>query len=93
VQAATTDLVSITGTLYCNSAYNTSTVREAVYAALATHFNTLPVGGTVTLAKLYDVIMGVQGVNNVHLTAPTADHTATAGAVPVASPSFVAVVG
>jgi uncharacterized phage protein gp47/JayE len=93
VLSATSASVSVTGTLYVQTAYSTTVVRDAVYAAITEYMQALPVGGAVKLAKLYDVIMGVQGVNNVHLTAPTADTTVAAGSVPVPGLALSSVIG
>lgn len=83
---AGTATVSITGTLYVLPSYSLTTVRDAVEDALEALLEALPVGGTVLLAELYQTIMEVEGVSNVHLTAPLIDTTVAVTSVPV--PSF-----
>lgn len=85
--------VSITGTLYVSPSYSLTATRDTVYAAITALLETLPVGGTVLLAELYETIMNVAGVTNVHLTAPTGDITVAVTAVPVPSLSLTPVVG
>jgi uncharacterized phage protein gp47/JayE len=93
VFSATAASVSITGTLYVLPAYSATAVRDLVYAALEAYFEALPVGGTVLVADLYRVIMGITGVRNVHLTAPTVDTTVSASSVPTPAMTLAAVVG
>lgn len=85
--------VSITGTIYVLPAYNTTTVRDAVYTAITNVLDQLPVGGTVLVAQLYETAMSVTGVRNIHITAPTVDTTVAATSVPVPALSFAAQVG
>lgn len=89
---AGTASVAITGTLYVLPSYSLTAVRDAVYAELEALLEALPVGGTVFLAELYETIMVVAGVSNVHLTAPLADTTVAVTSVPVPSLSLVPVV-
>lgn len=91
--SAVSGTVSITGTLYVNASFDLTQTNTAVSDAIDTYFEALPVGGTVQLAKLYQTIMEVTGVSNVHLTAPTVDTTVAANAAPVASTSLTAMVG
>lgn len=93
VFSASTASVPITGTLYVLPAYSTTVVRDAVYAAITAYMQTLPVGGTVDLAQLYSTAMGVTGVRNIHITAPTVDTTVAATSVPVPALNFASQVG
>lgn len=85
--------VPITGTLYVLPAYSTTAVRDAVYAAITAYLQTLPVGGTVLLAQLYETSMTVAGVRNVRITAPTTDTTVAATSVPIPALNFISQVG
>lgn len=93
VFSATSASVNITGTLYVSPAFDLTATRDAVYAAITLLLESLPVGGTVKLASLYQTAMDVAGVVNLNLTAPTADTTVAASAVPVPALSLTAVVG
>lgn len=93
VFSASSQSVSITGTLYVLPAYSLTATRDTVYDALTELLETLPVGGTVLLAELYETIMSITGVRNVHLTAPLVDTTVSAAAVPVPSLSLTPMVG
>lgn len=91
--SASSATVTITGTLYVAPSYNLTATRDTVNAAIEALLETLPVGGTVLLAELYSTIMGVTGVTNVHLTAPTSDTTVAVTSVPVPSIALTPVVG
>ena len=85
--------VAVTGTLYVLPAFDLTATRDAVYDAITSLLEALPVGGTVLLAELYRTIMTVAGVRNVHLTAPTSDTTVAATSVPTPSLSLAPEVG
>jgi len=90
---AGTATVPVTGTLYVGPSYGLTATRDTVYAAITAMFQALPVGGTILLAELYATIMSIQGVSNVHLTAPTSDTTVAVTSVPVPSLALTPVVG
>ena len=96
---ATLQTISVTGTLYVGAAYDRTTVRQAVYDAITAYMRALPVGGTVKIADLYRVAMAVQGVSNIHITAPVdinnipTDVVVAQTSIPVPAMNLTAVVG
>lgn len=92
VFSASSVSVPITGTLYVKAAYNQTATRDTVYAAINALFETLPVGGTILVAELYEIAMNVTGVKNLHLTAPLVDTTVAATSVPIPALSLATAV-
>lgn len=74
--AAVATNVAVTITLA--SGYLLADVSASVQQAITDYINSVPVGGTVYVAGLYDAIFGLPGVATVAVTTPATDQTATA---------------
>lgn len=53
--------------------YETATVQTSIKEAIKEYVNSLSISGDVLLAELYKRVMGVSGVYNASITAPTSD--------------------
>ncbi len=73
-QIATNVTVAIT----LESGYVLADVSASVQEAITDYINSVPIGGTVYVAGLYDAIFGLPGVATVSVTTPAVDQTATA---------------
>ena len=80
VYAATLVPVDVTGVATVAPGYVGSAVAAAVSVAIAGYLAGLPIGGDAFLAEIVAVGMGVAGVLNFHVSAPTADTTIAANA-------------
>lgn len=73
VKAPTAKTVAVTAQLKAASGYTFTEVKERAAAALGALFTGELLGQSVPTARLLTLLYGVEGVENVHLTAPAAD--------------------
>ena len=73
VLAPTVETVAVTAALKAAPGYTFAEVKAGAQSALETLFTGELLGKSVTTAKLLTLLCGVEGVENVHLTAPAAD--------------------
>ena len=82
VLAPTEKTVAVSAALEAASGYSFAEVKERAETALRAYFTGALLGRNVRTAELLTMLYGVEGVENVHLTAPTADVTAAATELP-----------
>ena len=73
VLAPTIETVAVTAALKAAPGYTFAEVKAGAQSALETLFTGGLLGKSVTTARLLTLLCGVEGVENVHLTAPAAD--------------------
>ena len=73
VLAPTVETVAVTAALKAAPGYTFAEVKAGAQSALETLFTGGLLGKSVTTARLLTLLCGVEGVENVHLTAPAAD--------------------
>lgn len=73
VGAATLVSIPVTGTVTVASGYSSSAVKTAVSEAIASYIAGLEIGGDVIQSEIVAIGMGVDGVINFRVTAPSAD--------------------
>ena len=83
VLAPTVETVAVTAALKAAPGYTFAEVKAGAQSALETLFTGGLLGRSVTTAKLLTLLCGVEGVENVHLTAPAADVTVDATELPM----------
>lgn len=77
VDAVNLDTENVTCTVWEADGYTYSSVEDDVEDAIAAYFATLGIGDTLVRSKLLAAIADVEGVEDVTLTAPAANVTAT----------------
>ena len=75
ILSPTTIYVNITAELAPQQNYTFNDIETNVETAIYNHLNSLGIGEDVYLAKIYDIIMDVVGVENTHITLITSDVT------------------
>ena len=83
VSAPEAVIVNVAAAVDVEDGYAFSEVKTAVEAALSAYFNGKLLGKNVTLAKLGNIIFGVEGVRNYAVSAPEADVAVTESQLPV----------
>ena len=83
VLAPTVETVAVTAALKAAPGYTFAEVKAGAQSALETLFTGELLGKSVTTARLLTLLCGVEGVENVHLTAPAADVTVDATELPM----------
>ena len=73
VLAPTVEMVAVTAALKAAPGYTFAEVKTGAQSALEALFTGELLGKSVTTARLLTLLCGVEGVENVHLTAPAAD--------------------
>ena len=73
VLAPTVETVAVTAALKAAPGYTFAEVKAGAQSALEALFTGELLGKSVTTARLLTLLCGVEGVENVHLTAPAAD--------------------
>ena len=73
VLAPTVETVAVTAALKAAPGYTFAEVKAGAQSALEELFTGELLGKSVTTARLLTLLCGVEGVENVHLTAPAAD--------------------
>ena len=73
VLAPTVEMVAVTAALKAAPGYTFAEVKAGAQSALEALFTGELLGKSVTTARLLTLLCGVEGVENVHLTAPAAD--------------------
>ncbi len=73
VLAPTVETVAVTAALKAAPGYTFAEVKAGAQSALEALFTGGLLGKSVTTARLLTLLCGVEGVENVHLTAPAAD--------------------
>ena len=73
VLAPTVETVAVTAALKTTPGYTFAEVKAGAQSALEALFTGGLLGKSVTTARLLTLLCGVEGVENVHLTAPAAD--------------------
>ena len=71
--APTVEMVAVTAALKAAPGYTFAEVKAGAQSALEALFTGGLLGKSVTTARLLTLLCGVEGVENVHLTAPAAD--------------------
>lgn len=93
VSAPETTAVDVSAALSIASGYDFDEVKTRAQDAIAAYFGGSKLGESVYLAKIMSILMGVEGVENCLVSAPTADIEGAAELLPVAgSISFSQVV-
>ena len=82
VLAPTVETVAVTAALKAASGYTFAEVKAGAQSTLEALFTGALLGKSVTTAKLLTLLCGVEGVENVHLTAPAADVSISATELP-----------
>lgn len=80
VTGATLVPIAVTGVVTVAALYVQASVTTAVTDAISGYIAALPIGGDVFLAEIVAVGMSVDGVQNFHVSVPTADTTIAANA-------------
>ena len=83
VLAPTVETVAVTAALKAAPGYTFAEVKAGAQNALETLFTGGLLGKSVTTARLLTLLCGVEGVENVHLTAPAADVAVDATELPM----------
>lgn len=83
VLAPTVETVAVTAALKAAPGYTFAEVKAGVQSALEALFTGGLLGKSVTTARLLTLLCGVEGVENVHLTAPAADVAVDATELPM----------
>ena len=83
VLAPTVETVAVTAALKAAPGYTFAEVKTGAQSALGTLFTGGLLGKSVTTARLLTLLCGVEGVENVHLTAPAADVAVDATELPM----------
>ena len=83
VLAPTIETVAVTAALKAAPGYTFAEVKAGAQSALETLFTGGLLGKNVTTARLLTLLCGVEGVENVHLTAPAADVAVDATELPM----------
>lgn len=83
VLAPTVETVAVTAALKAAPGYTFAEVKAGAQSALETLFTGGLLGKSVTTARLLTLLCGVEGVENVHLTAPAADVAVDATELPM----------
>ena len=73
VLAPTVETVAVTAALKAAPGYTFAEAKAGAQSALEALFTGGLLGKSVTTARLLTLLCGVEGVENVHLTAPAAD--------------------
>ncbi|MBP8640553.1 MAG: baseplate J/gp47 family protein, partial [Oscillospiraceae bacterium] len=84
VSAPTTVTVPVSVAISIKAGYNYDSVSSRVKAELQRFFNGTLLGKDVLLAKLGQVVFGVEGVSNYSFSLPSADITVAANVLPIA---------
>ena len=83
VLAPTVETVAVTAALKAAPGYTFAEVKAGAQSALEALFTGELLGKSVTTARLLTLLCGVEGVENVHLTAPAADVAVDATELPM----------
>ena len=83
VLAPTVEMVAVTAALKAAPGYTFAEVKAGAQSALEALFTGELLGKSVTTARLLTLLCGVEGVENVHLTAPAADVAVDATELPM----------
>lgn len=83
VLAPTVETVAVTAALKAAPGYTFAEVKACAQSALEALFTGGLLGKSVTTARLLTLLCGVEGVENVHLTAPAADVAVDATELPM----------
>lgn len=83
VLAPTVETVAVTAALKAAPGYTFAEVKASAQSALEALFTGGLLGKSVTTARLLTLLCGVEGVENVHLTAPAADVAVDATELPM----------
>ena len=83
VLAPTVETVAVTAALKAAPGYTFAEVKAGAQSALEAMFTGGLLGKSVTTARLLTLLCGVEGVENVHLTAPAADVAVDATELPM----------
>lgn len=83
VLAPTVETVAVTAALKAAPGYTFAEVKAGAQSALEALFTGGLLGKSVTTARLLTLLCGVEGVENVHLTAPAADVAVDATELPM----------
>ena len=83
VLAPTVETVAVTAALKAAPGYTFAEVKAGAQSARETLFTGGLLGKSVTTARLLTLLCGVEGVENVHLTAPAADVAVDATELPM----------
>ena len=83
VLAPTVETVAVTAALKAAPGYTFAEVKAGAQSALEMLFTGGMLGKSVTTARLLTLLCGVEGVENVHLTAPAADVAVDATELPM----------
>lgn len=83
VLAPTVETVAVTAALKAAPGYTFAEVKAGAQSALEMLFTGGLLGKSVTTARLLTLLCGVEGVENVHLTAPAADVAVDATELPM----------
>ena len=83
VLTPTVETVAVTAALKAAPGYTFAEVKAGAQSALETLFTGGLLGKSVTTARLLTLLCGVEGVENVHLTAPAADVAVDATELPM----------
>lgn len=83
VLAPAVETVAVTAALKAAPGYTFAEVKAGAQSALETLFTGGLLGKSVTTARLLTLLCGVEGVENVHLTAPAADVAVDATELPM----------
>ena len=83
VLAPTVETVAVTAALKAAPGYTFAEVKAGVQSTLEALFTGGLLGKSVTTARLLTLLCGVEGVENVHLTAPAADVAVDATELPM----------
>lgn len=72
-KAPTANTIDVTGTVTPATGYTFATLQPLVTQAITNYLNSVPIGGVVRVSAIIEAIMGVPGVEDCTLSAPTAN--------------------
>jgi uncharacterized phage protein gp47/JayE len=78
INAATEVPLAVTGHLFALAGFDQPTLCTLAQSAVFTYLQNLPIGATALFAEIIALVMGITGVANFTLSAPTGDTTSTA---------------
>jgi len=78
IAAASSVTVNVTGVVTVHANYSSSVVRDEVQSEIANYVSSLAIGDDALLSEIVSVSMGVSGVANIVLSAPTGDTAVSA---------------
>lgn len=81
--------VSVTATITVESGYVATAIKNNVKETLTNYLDAINIGVDVYLAKLIDIAMGVEGVENISITTPASD--VSIGANEIARPNVITI--